>query len=85
VTKVLMSEHAFRDESLRAKLASKGEAVLAQPGAPFALETSGLEVRVDVTELDYGEGNLPPNSFFSKLTIELVALAKPAESEAARF
>jgi hypothetical protein len=85
VTKVLMSEHAFRNESLRAKLASKGEAVLAQPGAPFTLETSGLEVRVDVTELDYGEGNLPANSFFSKLTIELVALAKPAESEAVQF
>jgi hypothetical protein len=85
VTKVLMSEHAYRDDALRAKLASKGEAVLAQPGMPFALETSGLEVRVDVSELDYGDGELPPNSFFSKLTVELVALAKPAESEAAQF
>jgi hypothetical protein len=85
VTKVLMSEHAFRDDSLRAKLASKGEAVLAQPGMPFTLETSGLEIRVEVTELDYGEGNLPPNSFFSKLTVELVALAKPAESGASQF
>jgi hypothetical protein len=85
VTKVLMSEHAYRDDSLRAKLASKGEAVLAQPGVPFALATSGLEVRVDVSELDYGDGDLPQNSFFSKLTVELVALAKPAESEAAQF
>jgi hypothetical protein len=85
VTKVLMSDYAIRNDSLRAKLASKGEAVLAQPGVPFTLETSGLEVRVDVTELDYGEGNLPPNSFFSKLTVELVALAKPAEGEAAQF
>jgi hypothetical protein len=85
VTKVLMSDYAFRNDSLRAKLASKGEAVLAQPGVPFTLETSGLEVRVDVTELDYGEGNLPPDSFFSKLTVELVALAKPAEGEAAQF
>jgi hypothetical protein len=86
VTKVLMSEHAYRNDSLRTKLASKGEAVLAQPGAPFALETSGLEVRVDVSELVYGDGGeSPQHSFFSKLTVELVALAKPAESEAAQF
>jgi hypothetical protein len=80
VTKVLMSEHAFRDDALRARLASKGEAVLARPGAPFVLETSGLQVRVDTTELIYGEGELPPRSFFSKLTVELVAMAKPADS-----
>jgi hypothetical protein len=35
---------------------------------------------VDVTELVYGEGDAPPQSFFSKLTVELVAMAKPAES-----
>jgi hypothetical protein len=80
ITKVLMSEHAFQDQSLRARLASKGDAVLAQPGSPFMLETSGLQVRVDVTELMYGEGESPPKSFFSKLTVELVALAKQAGS-----
>jgi hypothetical protein len=85
VTKVLMSEHAFKDDALRAKLASKGEAVLAQPGSPFALETSGLQVRVDVTELLYGEGESPPRSFFSKLTVELVAMTKPAEGGASTF
>ncbi len=78
VTKVLMSNYAFQDDSLRAKLASKGEAVLAQPGSPFVLETSGLQVRVDVSELIYGEGESPSQSFFSKLTVELVAMAKPA-------
>ena len=85
VTKVLMSDHAFNNDSLRAKLASKGEAVLAQPGAPFTLETSGLQVRVDITELVYGEGDTPPNSFFSKLTIELVAMAKPPEAGGSTF
>ena len=85
VTKVLMSEYAFEDDSLRTKLTSKGEAVLAQPGSPFTLETSGLQVRVDVTELAYGDGELPPNSFFSKLTVELVAMAKPAEPSANVF
>jgi len=85
VTKVLMSDYALNDDALRAKLASKGEAVLAQPGGPFVLETSGLQIRVDVTELVYGEGDAPPQSFFSKLTVELVAMAKPAESDDSPF
>lgn len=79
VTKVLMSQYAFNDANLRAKLAPKGEAVLATPGTPVVLETSGLQVTADITELVYGEGDLPANSFFSKLTIELVARAKPPE------
>jgi hypothetical protein len=85
VTKVLMSDYAYGDDALRAKLASKGEAVLAEPGVPFTLETSSLQVRVDVTELIYGEGELPPLSFFSKLTVELVATAKTAETDASTF
>jgi hypothetical protein len=85
VTKVLMSDYAFHDDSLRAKLASKGEAVLAQPGSPFTLETSGLQVRIDVTELIYGEGELPPQSYFSQLTVELVAMAKPVETDASTY
>lgn len=85
VTKVLMSGYAFNDDALRAKLASKGEAVLAQPGAPFTLETSSLQVRVDVTELMYGEGEVAPQSFFSKLTVELVATAKLAETADSAF
>ena len=84
VTKVLMSEYAFSDDSLRARLASKGEAVLAEPGSPLLLETSGLQVSVAVTDLIYGGGELPPNSFFSKLTVELMATAKPAGSGESR-
>ncbi len=80
VTKVLMSQYAYNDDQIRAKLASKGEAVLAQPGVPFMLETTSLQVRVDVTELVYGEGDMPPNSYFSKLTIELAAMAQSGDS-----
>jgi hypothetical protein len=83
ITQVLMSEHAYQDDALRARLASKGDAVLAQPGAPFMLETSGLQIRVDVTELIYGQGeeDVPPKSFFDKLTVELVAMTKPPASD----
>jgi len=80
VTKVLMSQQAYRDEALRARLASKGEAVLAQPGSPFVLETSGLLVRVDVAELEYVDDEMPAGSVFSKLTVELVATTKPTGS-----
>ena len=82
VTKVLMSEYAFQDEAMRAKLASKGEAVLSQPNSPFSLQTSGLEVRVNVTELEYGEEDPALSSYFSKLTVELEAMARPAASDA---
>jgi hypothetical protein len=44
------------------------------------LETSSLQVRVDVTELVYGDDEMPAGSFFSKLTVELVATTKPAAS-----
>ncbi len=82
VTKVLMSEYAFQDEGMRAKLASKGEAVLAQPNSPFWLQTSGLKVQVNVTELEYGEEDPALGSYFSKLTVELEAMARPAASDA---
>ena len=76
VTKVLMSEHAFNDQALRTKLAPKGEAVLVTPGGTTMLETQTLHVRVRVLDLQYGEGALPPNSFFERLTIELAAWQK---------
>ncbi len=85
VTKVLMSRHAYQNDALRARLASKGEAVLAQVGVPFALNTSSLQVMATVTELVYGSGEMPPESFFSRLTIELVATAKASDLNASSF
>jgi hypothetical protein len=81
VTKVLMSEHAFHEEALRARLASKGEAVMAEIDAPFFLETSGLRVQALVTELAYGAEEEAPNSYFSRLAVELAAVAKSPEAE----
>jgi hypothetical protein len=80
VTKVLMSEHAYHDETLRARLATKGEAVLAEPGSPFVLETTGLQVKGKVTEIVYGNDEMPDGSYFSKLVVELVATTKSAGS-----
>lgn len=72
VTKVLMSEHAYYDDSLRVKLAPKGEPVLAEPGATFTLETTSLSVDAEVLEMEYGAGN----SHFTRLKVSLATHAK---------
>jgi len=76
VTKVLMSEYAYNDPALRTKLAPKGEAVLARPGAVTALETETLRVQVRIVDMQYGEGSLPPKSFFERLAVEIAAWPK---------
>ena len=82
VTKVLMSDYAFHDEALRTKLAPKGEPVLAEEGKDIILETRMLRVRARLIEAKYGVGNLPPNSFFERLTVELAAWVKPGQESA---
>jgi hypothetical protein len=81
VTKVLMSEHAFRDEGLKSRLAAKGEPVQAVPGDTVMLETATLIVTARVVDMAYGGGALPTNSFFERLTIELAAFKKQAASQ----
>jgi len=81
VTKVLMSEYAFNDEALRTKLAPKGEPVLADTSQDIFLETKRVRVRARIVEAEYGKGNLPENSFFERLTIDLAAWVKPGEAQ----
>ncbi len=85
VTKVIMSEHAYYDEALRAKLAPKGEAVLAKPDETIVLETASLIINARVVEMKYGTGELPAQSFFERMVVELAAWAKeiPELAEAA--
>ena len=80
VTKVVMSEHAFRDEGLKSRLAAKGEPVQAAPGDTVTLETATLIVTARVVDMAYGGGALPPSSFFERMTIEIAAFKKPAAS-----
>ena len=82
VTKVIMSEHAYHDDALRAKLAPKGEAVLARSDETIVLETASLIINARIVEMEYGSSELPPQSFFNRLVIELAAWAKE-EPEAA--
>ncbi len=84
ITKVLMSEHAYNDEALRTKLASKGEAVMVKPGGLVLLETQTLRLQVKIMDLQYGEGALPPNSFFERLIVEIAAWPKEGGDGAAK-
>jgi hypothetical protein len=73
VTQILMSEYAFKDQNLRAKLATKGEAVLAEKGKVLKLETQSLGITAHIVELVYAANpNVAPNSHFQKLIIEIV-------------
>lgn len=81
ITKVIMSDHAFFDDAIKAKLAPKGEPVLARESETVVLETATLIINAEVTELAYGTGTLPPQSFFERFTIELSAWSKEGDFE----
>lgn len=76
VTQVLMSEHAFADESIRQRLETKGDLLVASPGQELVLETTYLQLVVRVVDMSYGTGGTPPDSFFKHLTLELVIWSK---------
>lgn len=80
VTKVLMSDHAFNDDALRARLAPKGEAVKAEPGLRLNLDTASLRIQARIVDISYASGAFPPNSVFERITIELAAWKRDGSS-----
>ncbi|RMF50680.1 MAG: hypothetical protein D6755_00810 [Anaerolineae bacterium] len=78
VTRVVMSQHAFNDEDLRQRLSAKGEPALAEPGSQVMLETATLRMMARVVDMAYGEGALPDESYFERMTIELAIWQKEA-------
>ena len=85
VTKVLMSGHAFYDDVIRSELEKKGEPVLADPGVEFVLTTNNLRVIGRVMDMGYGEGPLPEESFFERLSIELSVWPNDGANESEAF
>ena len=75
-TKVLMSEHAYNDPSIRQRLEAKGELVVISPKKQVMLETETLQLLVTVADLEYGSGPLPPSSYFERTTLELAIWPK---------
>ncbi len=70
-TKVLMSEHAYNDPNIRARLEPKGELVVIKPGEQVLLETQTLQLLATVVDMDYGTGALPAKSYIDRITLEL--------------
>jgi hypothetical protein len=70
-TKVLMSEHAYNDPNIRARLEPKGELVVVKPQEQVLLETATLQLLATVVDMDYGTGAMPPQSYFERITLEL--------------
>jgi hypothetical protein len=83
VTTVLASEYALEDPGLTEKIQPKREGDDLQeirPDMEIALDTTALRVKARITELEYAQGNFPPNSFFQKVTFEIRAWVKQIES-----
>jgi hypothetical protein len=70
-TKVLMSEHAYNDPNIRARLEPKGELVVVKPQEQVLLETATLQLLATVVDMDYGAGAMPQRSYFERITLEL--------------
>lgn len=76
VTKVIMSSHVYNDSASRDRLSAKGEPVMARPGAEAILETETLQMVARVVDMAYGEGALPSESYFERVTLELAVWQK---------
>lgn len=72
ISKVLMSEQAYDDASMREKVSSKGDLLLAEVGTEFAIDTTALHVKARVEEVTY-----TPEGYFSNAKVVLGAFLKP--------
>jgi len=70
-TKVLMSEYAYNDPNIRARLEPKGELIVVKPQEQVLLETETLQLLATVVDMEYGMGAMPQNSHFERITLEL--------------
>lgn len=70
VAKVLVTEWAYQDEALMEELAARGEPVLAQQGATFALDGHTLHATVTVEDVQYLRG-ASLNSAFAQVALRV--------------
>jgi hypothetical protein len=77
-TKVLMSEHAYNDPNIRARLEPKGELIVVKPREQVLLETKTLQLLATVVDMEYGTGAAPQKSYFERITLELAVWPRSA-------
>ena len=78
VTKVLMSAHAFNDAATFQRLQAKGEPFMVERGKQVVLETAALQLVATVSDAEYGQGAMPEESYFDRLTLEIAVWPKVA-------
>ena len=78
VTKVMMSTHAFNDVATFQRLQAKGEPFMVERGKQVVLETAALQLVATVSDMEYGQGALPEDSYFDRLTLEIAVWPKVA-------
>jgi hypothetical protein len=83
VTKVLMSVHAYNDVATFQRLQAKGEPFMVERGKQVVLETAALQLVATVSDAEYGQGALPDESYFDRLTLEIAVWPKLAVPAAA--
>jgi hypothetical protein len=71
VTKVLMSAHAYNDVATFQRMQAKGEPFMVERGKQIVLETAALQLVATVSDAAYGQGALPEQSYFDRLTLEI--------------
>jgi hypothetical protein len=76
VTKVLMSARAFNDVATFQRLQAKGEPFMVERGKQIVLETAALQLVATASDMEYGQGALPEESYFERLTLEIAVWPK---------
>jgi hypothetical protein len=76
VTKVLMSTRAFNDVATFQRLQAKGEPFMVERGKQVVLETAALQLVATASDMEYGQGALPEDSYFERLTLEIAVWPK---------
>jgi hypothetical protein len=76
VTKVLMSAHAYNDVATYQRLQAKGEPFMVERNKQVVLETAALQLVATVSDAEYGQGALPEESYFDRLTLEIAVWPK---------
>ncbi|GAB4422865.1 MAG: hypothetical protein Kow0031_01050 [Anaerolineae bacterium] len=74
LSQVVMTEHAYNDEAIRAKVEANPQAtaILAEPNKQFIFETSAMRAEARILDMALAEGN----KYFDKLTVELALFLK---------
>jgi hypothetical protein len=78
VTKVLMSDYAFGNQSLREKLSSRGDAILLDENLGFVLDAQTLRLEGQVLGLDYDDTEAPSRSTLQRLSVRLRVIRQAA-------